>query len=111
MSHHRMAAVVTTISILMIVVDGAVFARATNITTMHGIYCIWMTALTVGGDVAPRDAASYLALAFAPVPLLGAVLGLFTSALANVNIEKAEQRIKEHTEARIRHHLKREEQE
>lgn len=80
--HHRIALWIISASAVLILLDGAAFSAATRIPLWHGIYCIWMTAITVGGDVAPARW-GYACLAFAPFPLLAAAFSLFTSALAH----------------------------
>jgi hypothetical protein len=95
MSHHRIALWITATSGLLVMVDGWAFSVRERIPLWHGIYCIWMTAITVGGDITPTGW-GYACLAFAPFPLLAAAISLFTSALASIHIRGAEARIKAH---------------
>jgi hypothetical protein len=88
-SHHKLAWIVVGASGLLVLVDGWLFAIATHIALWHGIYCIWMTGITVGGDVNPKRW-GYACLAFAPFPLLATAFSLFTSALANIHVRRAE---------------------
>lgn len=119
MKQHRVALVIVAVSAVLVVLDGWAFSAAVHIAFWHGVYCIWMTAITVGGDVAPARW-GYACLAFAPFPLLAAAFSLFTSALAGISISDSEERIKKsisaritsaengikaHVEARLRHHL------
>jgi hypothetical protein len=91
-SHHKIAWIVVAASAVLVVVDGWAFSVATHIALWHGIYCIWMTGITVGGDVAPVRW-GYACLAFAPFPLLATAFSLFTSALANIHVRRAEKTI------------------
>lgn len=95
MSHLRIAVAITLLCALLIVLDGWLFSRAEHIALWHGIYCIWMTATTVGGDVLPTRY-GYACLAFAPFPLLAALFSLITGAVADIHIRRAETSIKQH---------------
>jgi hypothetical protein len=107
-SHHRLGWIVVVASLVVVFVDGLLFAAAEHISDWHGVYCIWMTGITVGGDVAPTGW-GYACLALSPVPLLGAAFGLFTSALSAVNTRRevgnAKGEIMDHVESRLKHHL------
>lgn len=95
LSHHRIGWLIVAASAAMTLADGLAFSVIQHIPLWHGIYCIWMTAITVGGDVTPVHQ-GYLCLALAPVPLLAAAFSLFTSALANIHIRRAEKAVKDH---------------
>jgi hypothetical protein len=99
-SHFRLAIIFGVIALVLTVLDGLWYAFCESIAWWHGIYCIWMTDITVGGDVSPTHW-GHLCLALAPVILAGAVIGFFTSALSELNVKKAEDRIKDHTERHI----------
>jgi hypothetical protein len=92
MSHHRIALYVIAAALILTIADGLAFAAAEHIPAWHGIYCIWMTEVTVGGDVQPASW-GYACLAFAPFPLLAAAFSLFTSALAAVHVHAAKREI------------------
>jgi hypothetical protein len=99
-THHRIAWVVVAASLVLTLLDGLAYAVAVHIAFWHGVYCIWMTAVTVGGDVQPQRW-GYACLAFAPFPLLAAAFSLFTSALANVHIRRVEKVITEQVIAQV----------
>lgn len=94
-AHHKIGWLVVAAAAAMTCLDGLWFSIIQHIPLWHGIYCIWMTAITVGGDVQPVHQ-GYLALALAPVPLLAAALSYFTSALANIHIRRSQKAITEH---------------
>jgi hypothetical protein len=91
-SHHRIALIVVLVALVLVAADGLAFAGVEHITPWHGIYCVWMTAITVGGDVAPTGP-GYLCLALAPFPLVAAAFSLFTSALSAVHIRGIHERL------------------
>jgi hypothetical protein len=96
-------------ALVLAVALGFAYAAAEHIPAWHGVYCTWMTAVTVGGDVNPVNGTGYIILAIDGVlviPLVAATFSLLTSALSGTHIAAAEKRIKDHTEARLRHHLK-----
>ena len=103
MSHHRIAVLVVAVALVLVAADGLAFAGVEHITPWHGVYCVWMTAITVGGDVAPTGA-GYLCLALAPFPLVAAAFSLFTSALGSVHVRRevgaAEQRLTKEADGR-----------
>jgi hypothetical protein len=92
MSHHKIAWWIVAAAAIMILIDGWLFSLAEHIPLWHGIYCIWMTSITVGGDVNPVGW-GHACLAFAPFPFLAAAFSLFTSALANIHIKRIERKI------------------
>lgn len=98
MAHHRVGGLLIASGTFSGLVDAWLFAIVQHIPFWHGLYCIWMTAITVGGDVNPRGL-GYLCLALAPAPLVAIALGFFTSALAAVNVKDSEKRIMKHVTA------------
>lgn len=93
---------------------GLAFAVADHVSPGDGLYWATTTATTVGyGDLVPRGWAAHLiavGVMLTVIPLFGAAFSLFTSGLASEDVHArlagAEKRIKDHTEARLRHHLK-----
>lgn len=105
MSHHKLAWALVGVTSVLIAADGLLFSFAEKIPLWHGVFCIWMTALTVGGDVTPSNGWGYFSIAFAPCPVVAAILTLFTSALAAVHVRDSEGRVTKYVEQRLRHHL------
>ena len=110
MSHHRIAVLTVTAALALDVVLGALYSLVTpRLPLWHGLYCALANAVTVGGDVTPVNGAGYAVQAAEcalVVPLFAATFSLFTSGLTGTRVAAAEKRIKDHTEARLRHHLK-----
>lgn len=104
LSHRLISLLIIIVSAVLVAADGLLFAAAEHIPAWHGVYCIWMTAITVGGDVGPTGW-GYACLAFAPVPLLAVAFSLLTSGLAELHIRRAKREIMTHVESRLRHHL------
>lgn len=106
-SHHRVALLVVTSALVLDAALGALYSLATpGLPLWHGLYCALANAVTVGGDVAPVNAAGYAIQAAEcslVVPLFAATFSLFTSGLADVS--GAEERIKRHVNGALRHHL------
>lgn len=91
MAHHRLAWTLVGVTAALIAADGLLFAFAEKIPLWHGIFCIWMTSITVGGDVLPTNGWGYFSLAFAPCPIVAAALTLFTSALTSIHVRNSQQ--------------------
>jgi voltage-gated potassium channel len=112
--HHRRAFTVIAVAAVLDAGLGLAFAAADHVSPGDGLYWAVTTATTVGyGDVVPRGGTAHLiaiGVMLTVIPLFGAAFSLFTSGLASQDIHSrlaaAEQRIKDHTEARLRHHLK-----
>jgi len=113
-SRHGAALQVVTAAVALDVILGALYSLATpGLPLWHGLYCALANAVTVGGDVTPASGAGYVIQAAEcslVVPLFAATFSLFTSGLTSQDVHgrlaAAEKRIKDHTEARLRHHLK-----
>lgn len=89
MSHRAIALATIAAALLLAVTDGIAFAAAEHIAVWHGIYCSWMTAITVGGDVSPTNVTGYLVLGLDGtliVPLVAATFSLMTSSLTSSRV-------------------------
>lgn len=99
MSSHRWA-IATVISALVLdAVMGLLYARFQHLPLWHGMYCALANAVTLGGDVSPTNAGSYVVNTvecFTIVPLFAASLSFFTSGLAGAQVRDSERRIKQH---------------
>jgi voltage-gated potassium channel len=113
-SHHRRALTVISAAAILDAGLGLAFAASDHISAADGLYWATTTATTVGyGDIVPRGWVAHIlavGVMITVIPLFGAAFSLFTSGLASesvhARIAAAEKRIKDHTEARLRHHLK-----
>ncbi len=112
MSQRKAAFITIAVAVVVALLLGVVYAGVEHVPVWQGIYCTWMTALTVGGDVSPTGGAGHLVLAFAAtlvIPLLAATFSLFTSlttnALTRLHIVDAERRLKLNLENRLEHHF------
>jgi len=97
--HHKIAIASAFGAGGLVSLDAWGFAAAEHIAWWHALYCVWMTAITVGGDVPPTNGWGYTCLALAPVWLVGAIFGFFTSGLAASHVNAAAADIKTHAEA------------
>lgn len=88
---------------------GSAFAAAEHAGELTGLYWAVTTATTVGyGDVVPRTGAGHVIavlVMLTVVPLFAATFSLFTSGLTEGHVDRAETRLKAHTEERLLHHL------
>lgn len=108
MSHHRLALLVIAAAVAADQLLGLGFALAQPLPLWHAEFCALANAVTDGGDVTPRGGAAYAITAaeyVLVVPLFAATFSLFTSGLAALHVQRAKDEIKEHVEARLRHHL------
>ena len=113
-SHHARALTVIGAAAVLDAGLGIAFAAADHISAPDGLYWSVTTATTVGyGDIVPRGWVAHVlavGVMLTVIPLFGAAFSLFTSGLASESVHArlaaAEKRIKDHTEARLRHHLK-----
>jgi hypothetical protein len=107
-AHHRIALLTIAAALFFAAVLGLAFAKAEHVSPAHGMFCGLANAVTDGCDIAPRTTAAYIVTVaeyFLCVPLFGATFSLFISGLTASHVAGAEQRIKHHTEERLRHHL------
>lgn len=99
MSHHRIALLVIAAALALDVACGLLYAAAEHIPAWHGLYNALANAVTLGGDVAPVNAAGYAINAtecFLVVPLFAATFSLFTSGLTAGHVRRSESRVREH---------------
>ena len=109
---HRGALVTVAAAAVLDASAGLAFAAAEHVSLAAGEYWALSTATTVGyGDVTPRTHAGHViaaAVMLTVIPLFGATFSLFTSGLTVVHVRRhlagTEREIKEHLEARLRHH-------
>jgi voltage-gated potassium channel len=112
--HHRAAVATVAAAVVLDTGLGVAFAAADHISAADGLYWATTTATTVGyGDITPHGWAAHViavGVMLTVIPLFAATFSLLTSGLAggdlHTGLTAAEQRIKDHTEARLRHHLK-----
>jgi hypothetical protein len=108
-SHQRRAVFIILTALTLDAGLGLAYAAETpGLAWWHGLYCALATAVTVGGDVSPVNAAGYVITALEctlVVPLFGAAFSLLTSGLTSVHVRASEERVKEHVERRLREHL------
>ena len=105
---HRTALIVITSALMLDTVFGFLFAMAQHIPYWVGLYCALANAVTVGGTVSPSTHWGYAITAaecILVVPLFAATFSLLTSGMTSVHVKKSEKRIKDHVEARLKHHF------
>lgn len=113
LGRHRLAAGVIVGSVALYVVCGLLFAHAEHIPAWHGLYCATANAMTEGDcDVSPTAPLAYVVNTIEHLFLVAigaAWLGVFTSRvsalLVKQHVERSEENIKRHVEARFQHHL------
>jgi Ion channel len=113
-SHHVAALATIATAVALDAGLGIWFGEADHVGTADGLYFAVVTGTTTGyGDVLPHGWLPHIlacVIMIMVIPLVTATFSLFTSGLASesvhARIAAAEQRIKDHTEARLRHHLK-----
>ena len=109
MSHRRRAlAVIAVAAVLDALLGVAYSAETPGLPWWHGLYCALANAVTVGGDIAPVNAAGYVITAMEcllVVPLFAAAFSLLTSGLTSTHVAASEDRLKTHLENRLREHL------
>lgn len=109
MSHHRIAARIIVLASALDALCAVAFSASEHVSLLLGLYWAVTTATTVGyGDVTPKTAAGHVIaviVMLTVVPLFAATFSLFTSGLTAGHVAQAENRIKEHVEDRLRHHL------
>jgi hypothetical protein len=111
--HHAAALITIAAAVALDAGLGVWFGAADHVGTANGLYFAVVTGTTTGyGDVLPRGWLPHLlacGIMIMVIPLVTATFSLFTSGLASEDIHArlaaAENRIKDHTEARLRHHL------
>jgi hypothetical protein len=112
--HHSAALGTVTAAVVLDAALGVWFGAADHIGIPDGLFFATTTATTVGyGDLTAHGWLPHLlavTMMLTVIPLFAATFSLFTSGLASESVHArlaaAEQRIKDHTEARLRHHLK-----
>lgn len=108
-SHHRIAVITVASAATLDALLGLAFGAAEHIGAWNGLYFAVVTGTTTGyGDIIPRGWLPHLlacAIMILVIPLISGTFALLTSGLAAVHIGRSEQRIKQHVEARLRHHL------
>jgi hypothetical protein len=88
--HHRRAAVVLAVTVILNVILGTLYGFDDNIGVWHGLYCSTGIATTVGCDVPPNDVAGYVLstlMMLLVVPLFTATFSLFTSGLVASHVD------------------------
>jgi GH25 family lysozyme M1 (1,4-beta-N-acetylmuramidase) len=106
--HHKGAVLTIAAAAVTDIACGLAYAAAEHTGTGYALYCAAGNAVTEGACTAPATAAGHLidlAEFMLVVPLFAATFSLFTSGLAAGHVQAAEQRIKDHVEARLRRHL------
>lgn len=106
---HVRAFIVISVALVLDTIFGLCFAAAQHISVWLGLYCALANAVTVGGTVAPAHLWGFIWTALEcilVVPLFAATFSLFTTGLTAAHVRKSEDRIKEHVEKRLKHHLK-----
>jgi hypothetical protein len=108
MSHRRLAALTIIATLLVDMALGFADVLATpHLPVWHALFCAEANMVTDGCDIPPARA-GYLvtALEYAlVVPLGAASIALFTSGLTAGHVAASEDRIKEHVNGALRHHL------
>ena len=88
---------------------GTAFGFADRCGVWDGLYFALTTATTAGyGDIVPHGWVAHLlaiAMMITIIPLFAASLSLFTASLTGEHVEASEQRLKDHVEQRLKHHL------
>ena len=106
---HRAALVTIGAAAALDALAGTAFAATEHLPWTAGMYWAVATATTVGyGDITPKTPTGHLIAVVAmltTIPLFAAAFSLFTSGLAAGHVARAEERIKAHIEARLKHHL------
>jgi hypothetical protein len=92
------------------VAAGLSYAAVEHLSAGLGLYWAVATATTVGyGDVTPHTPTGHIIAVvtmLTAIPLWSATFSLFTSGLMAGQVNKAEDRIKQHTEDRLANHHK-----
>jgi Ion channel len=112
--HHGAALATIAAAVVLDAILGIWFGAADHVGIPDGLYFAVVTGTTTGyGDIVPRGWLPHVLacmIMILVIPLFTATFSLFTSGLASqdmhARLAAAEQRIKEHTETRLRHHLK-----
>jgi voltage-gated potassium channel len=104
------AALVTIVTAVFLdIIFGILYATAEHLSIGLGLYWSITTATTVGyGDISPKTVSGHfiaVLVMLTVVPLFAATFSLFTTALTATHVRKSEERIKSHTEERLKHHL------
>ena len=108
MSHRRIALITIAAAIVLDAALGLAFAKADRIPPAHGLFCGLANAVTDGCDIPPRTVTGYIVTVMQyllVVPLFAATFSLFTSGLTSLHTARSEERIKEHVNGALRHHL------
>jgi hypothetical protein len=106
---HLVAAVTIAVAVCLDTLAGAWYAIVMHIPFTSGL-CYAVGIATTSGSSVPSGASGKARLVtvlmqITIIPLFGATWSLFTSALGAVHVREAEVRIKDHFEARLKHHL------
>jgi hypothetical protein len=106
--HHRRALAVIAAAAVLDTLLGLAFAAADHLSVWNGLYFALTTATTVGyGDITAHGWAAHVLAALmmtTVIPLFASAFSLLTSGLTDV--AGAEERIKDHVNGALRHHLK-----
>lgn len=113
MRHNRAACLAIIMAAACDAAGGLAYAAAEHISSWLGLYYAVTTATTVGyGDVTPHTGAGHViaaAIMLTVVPLFAATFSLLTTALTEARVKShmrgQEERLKQHIENRLRHHL------
>ena len=100
----RAASVILTLTVLLDVAFGILFAFAQHVSIGDGLYFATTTASTVGyGDITPHGWASHLiavGLMLTVIPLFSAVFSLLTTALTSAHVDRRHDKLIAHIDRR-----------
>lgn len=112
--HNRRALKVIALAVLLDAALGAVYAQAMHISTWNGLYYATGIATTSGNSPDVPHGwlphAVTMLIMTTVIPLFAAAFSLVTTGLTSqdvhVRVAAAEERIKDHVNGALRHHLK-----
>lgn len=109
MKHHHAALGTISVAGVLDFAAGAWYASAAHIPLTSGL-CYALGVATTSGSSVPGGTGAQERLITALMqltilPLFGATFSLATSSLSSLHVWAAERSIKEHVEARLKHHL------